>query len=56
MIGQWKGKVGLEVLEEERKEEEGEEMKEREDGGRGGGREMEQNHVTWRSPTQQGIS
>ena len=41
MIGQWKGKVGLEVLESGGREEE--------DGGRGDGRKMEQNHKAWRS-------
>ena len=46
MIGQWKGKVGLEILERAKteKEEGDEEMKEAEEvRGRKGGRKMEKN-------------
>ena len=41
MIGQWKGKVGLEVLESGRREG----RKEEEDREKGGGRKMKQNHM-----------
>lgn len=48
MIGQWKGKEGLEVLERGKRgrSAEDERLKETEkDGGRRDGKEMEQNHV-----------
>ena len=47
MIGQWKGKVELKVLEKGRERRRGRaERKEREEAGRGGGgRKMEQKHV-----------
>jgi len=60
VIGQWKGKVELEVLEtgrvEGRKRDWGRMEEKEEDGGRGGRGKMGQNHMVWRSPKYQGIS
>jgi hypothetical protein len=52
VIWQWRGKIGLEVLEGEGREG----KKEGKDGGRGDGQKMEQNHMALRSRKYQGIS
>jgi hypothetical protein len=44
VVGQWKGKVGLEVLESVGRVRDDR----REDRGRKGRRKMEQNHMAWR--------
>jgi hypothetical protein len=49
MIGQWKGRVELEVFEKEREEGGGSNEETAEDRGRGGGRKMEQNHIAGRN-------
>jgi len=46
VVGQWTGKVRLQVLESGEREGEGG----GDGGGREGKREMEQNHMAWRSP------
>jgi len=57
VMGQWEGKVGLEIIERGKRGRKRDKGGNRGEGGRwrrGGGRKREQNHVAWRSHSNKG--